>query len=187
MTLESRIAFAFGLDDTGWARHANPWSGWTRMVTAPPLLVAAIWSHHWLGYWSLIPVALALFWIWLNPRAFGPAKDDRAWITKCVLGERLWSMRKQAPVPERHQVIPNLLNIAALAGLPFLIWGLAALQPWPLCSGWFSSSDQNCGTSTGWRSSTRTWSKKTRTFAITGPSRVERGVRATTSQVPQRH
>lgn len=135
MTLESRIAFAFGLDDTGWARHANPWSGWTRMVTAPPLLVAAIWSHHWLGYWSLIPVALALFWIWLNPRAFGPAKDDRAWITKCVLGERLWSMRKQAPVPERHQVIPNLLNIASLAGLPFLIWGLAALQLWPTVLG----------------------------------------------------
>ena len=63
MTVEKRIASAFGLDDEGWARHANPWSGWTRVITTLPLLVAAIWSRAWLGYWSLIAIGVALWWI----------------------------------------------------------------------------------------------------------------------------
>ena len=49
MTVEKRIASAFGLDDEGWARHANPWSGWTRVITTLPLLIAAIWSRAWVG------------------------------------------------------------------------------------------------------------------------------------------
>lgn len=135
MTVEKRIASAFGLDDEGWARHANPWSGWTRVISTLPLLVAAIWSRAWLGHWSLIPIGVALWWIWFNPRAFGPARDDRAWISKSVLGERLWSNRKQIPVPERHRTIPNILNIASLTGFPFLIWGLVTFEPWPTVLG----------------------------------------------------
>lgn len=135
MTVENRIASAFGLDDAGWARHANPWSGWSRIITTLPLLIAAVWSRSWLGYWSLVPIAVALWWIWFNPRAFGPAQDDHAWITKCVLGERFWSNRKEIPVPERHRRIPNVLNIASLSGFPFLIWGLVTFQPWPTALG----------------------------------------------------
>lgn len=135
MTVEKRIASAFGLDDEGWARHANPWSGWTRVITTLPLLIAAIWSRAWIGYWSLIAIAITLWWIWFNPRAFGPAGDDHAWISKSVLGERLWSNRREVSVPERHQCIPNILNIASLTGFPFLIWGLAAYEIWPTVLG----------------------------------------------------
>ena len=131
MTVENRVARAFGLDDAGWARHANPWSGWSRAVTALPVLVLAVWSRIWLGWWSLVPVTGALAWIWLNPRAFGPAADDSAWITKGVLGERLWANRDRVPVPQRHRIVPHVLNLAQLAGLPFLVWGLVGLQVWP--------------------------------------------------------
>lgn len=137
MTTEDHIAKAFGLDDIGWARHANPWSGWSRFVTCLPLLVLAIWSRIWLGYWSLVPVALALAWIWLNPRAFGPVPSDRAWISKGVFGERFWSNRHRLPVPERHLFMPNVLNIASLSGVPFLAWGLAGLYVWPTLLGLF--------------------------------------------------
>ena len=135
MTLESRVARAFRLDDAGWARHANPWSGWSRAITALPLLVLAVWSRAWWGWFSLVAVTAALAWIWLNPRAFGPAADDAAWITKGVLGERLWANRDQQPVPERHRVVPHVLNLAQLSGVPFLVWGLVGLQLWPTVVG----------------------------------------------------
>jgi len=135
VTVEARVARAFRLDDAGWARHANPRSGWTRVATALPLLVVAVWSREWWGPWSLIPVAGALVWVWLNPRAFGPAADDSAWITKGVLGERLWSNRDREPVPERHRFVPHVLNLAQLIGVPFLVWGLVGLQVWPTVVG----------------------------------------------------
>jgi hypothetical protein len=43
------------MDDRVWRRHANPWSGWTR-VTALPLLVLAIWSRVWIGWWAVLAV-----------------------------------------------------------------------------------------------------------------------------------
>jgi hypothetical protein len=135
MTVERRVARAFRLDDAGWARHANPWSAWTRALTALPFLVAAIWSRVWWGPWSLVAVAVALAWIWLNPRAFGPAADDSAWMTKGVLGERLWANRDRVPVPERHRIVPKILNLAQLSGVPFVVWGLVDLQLWPTVVG----------------------------------------------------
>ena len=131
MTAENRIARAFRLDEEGWARHANPWSGWTRFVTCLPLLVLAIWSRTWFGPWALGPVALALLWIWLNPRA----RNDSAWISRGVFGERFWSERGHGPVPGRRQTAPHVLNLAALAGLPFTVWGVAALDVWPAVFG----------------------------------------------------
>ncbi len=107
MTVEARIARIFRLDDRGWARHANPWSGWTRFATCLPLLVVAVWSRVWIGPWAVLSVALAFFWIWVNPRAFGPVADDGAWMARGVLGERLWSERRQRAVPERHRLTPH--------------------------------------------------------------------------------
>lgn len=135
MTTESRIARFFGLDDMGWAKHANPWSGWTRFITCLPLFALAVWSRVWLGWWSLVPITGALLWIWLNPRAFGPVQDDRAWIARGVFGERFWSNRHRVPVPARHQTMPNVLNVASLTGFPFLVWGLVAIEPWPTIFG----------------------------------------------------
>lgn len=34
-------------------------------------------------------------------------------------------------MPERHETIPNVLNVASLTGLPFFAWGLIALELWP--------------------------------------------------------
>lgn len=135
MTAEDRIAKAFGLDDVGWARHANPWSGWTRFVTCLPLLALAVWSRAWLGYWSLALIALALAWVWFNPRAFGPVPNDGAWISRGVFGERFWSGRHRLPVPARHRAMPHVLNLVSLGGVPFLAWGLAALDIWPTLFG----------------------------------------------------
>jgi anti-sigma factor RsiW len=47
-----------------------------------------------------VATALALLSIWLNPRALGPVRDDRAWIARGVFGERFWSNRNRAPVSD---------------------------------------------------------------------------------------
>ncbi len=135
MTAEDRIARVFGLNEEGWARHANPWSGWSRFITCLPLLILAIWSRIWLGWMSLGLIAIAILWIWLNPRAFGPATTDKAWITKGVLGERFWSCREEALIPIQHRRVPHILNLVALSGIPFLIWGLVLLEPWSTAMG----------------------------------------------------
>ncbi|WP_230279034.1 DUF6653 family protein [Croceicoccus sp. Ery15] len=94
MRWEARLAQAFGLDNAGWDRHANPWSGWSRMITGWPVIIAVGWSRLWIGWWA-VPLALvAALWLWRNPLSFPPARDDRSWMSRAVWGERLWIRRE---------------------------------------------------------------------------------------------
>ena len=49
MAIEKHVADAFRLDEEGWARHANPWSAWSRFATGIPMPIVAIWSREWIG------------------------------------------------------------------------------------------------------------------------------------------
>jgi hypothetical protein len=40
MPIERFAARLMAMDDRAWARHANPWSVWTRFATLPFLLLA---------------------------------------------------------------------------------------------------------------------------------------------------
>ena len=81
MTFERKLAGVLRMDDAAWERHANPWSGWTRLTTLP-LLILAVWSREWLGWWALVPVAVALAWLWLNPHLFPPPRSTRNWMSQ---------------------------------------------------------------------------------------------------------
>ncbi len=115
------------MDDAAWRRHANPWSGWTRFSILP-LFALAVWSRVWLGWWAVVPVAAVIFWTWANPRAFPAPADYGAWISRGVLGERLWLDRSRQPVPAHHVRAAWITTIAAASGLPFLAWGVWALD-----------------------------------------------------------
>ena len=134
MTLEQKIANSFQMDDRTWMRHANPWSGWTRF-TVLPLLILAIWSRVWLEWLSLLPIAISLVWMWLNPRLFSKPQTTNNWISKGVLGERVWLNRDSIPVPKHHQRVPNILSIISALGIPFLILGLVNLEIYPTLMG----------------------------------------------------
>ena len=98
---------SMGMTDAIWRRHANPWSGWTRF-SALPLLALAIWSRVWIGGFAWGAVALALFWVWLNPRLFPePARFD-AWMTKGVMGERVF-LENRDNLPAHHLAAARLL------------------------------------------------------------------------------
>ena len=128
-TIESKIAKKFKMDDKTWMKHANPWSVYTRTLSLP-ILIIAIWSRIWFGWWSLILIILAIAWIWFNPRIFSEVKYTDNWASRGVFGERVWLNRKNIPIPEHHRVIPNILNAVQGIGLVFLIWGLWFFDFW---------------------------------------------------------
>lgn len=134
MAIEERIADIFGMNEETWARHANPWSVWTRTTVLPPLILAA-WSRVWLGWWAVLPFVLAVLWAWLNPRLFPAPRSTDNWASKAVLGERVWLNRKKVPVPARHRTVPNVLSIVAALGAVPIIWGVVTLAVWPTLFG----------------------------------------------------
>jgi len=122
------------MDEDTWARHANPWSVWTRN-TVLPILILAFWSRAWLGLWSLVLIAGAVLWTWINPRFFPRPESTENWASKAVLGERIWLNRKAMPVPERHRRAPKILSACSGAGMLSVIWGVYALEVWPTLFG----------------------------------------------------
>lgn len=130
----SRIAQVQGMSEAVWDRHANPWSGWTR-VPILPLLVAALHWRESLGPLLWPVVFLLVFWTFLNPRAFpAPASTDN-WMSRAVLGERIWLARREVPVPLHYErAIPIILGFS-VAGLPLIGLGLHFGQGWPLVLG----------------------------------------------------
>ncbi len=133
-TFESQIAKLFRMSDETWARHANPWSAYTR-ISVLPLITLAVWSRVWFGWWSLAGVALALIWAWFNPRIFARPRSTDNWASKGVFGERVWLARNTLPVPRRHRLMPHILSFCAGIGLVLLIWGLWRLEIWPTVMG----------------------------------------------------
>ncbi len=119
-----------GMDDAAWERHTNPWSGWSR-ITILPLLCIAFWSRIWLCWGAVWPVLAVVTWIWANPRLFQPPLHHNAWMTRAVLGERIWLNRGTRPVPSHHKQVAALLTYAAGIGTLILAYGL-----WKLNSGW---------------------------------------------------
>jgi uncharacterized protein DUF6653 len=134
MSIEARAAELFGLDGDGWARHANPWSVYTR-IPIPVLLCAAVWSRARIGRWSLVPVALVCGWTVVNPRAFPPPRSLDHWASRAVLGETVWAARKEVPVPPRHRVAPNVLAGVSALGVPFVVRGLVVRDGWLVAFG----------------------------------------------------
>lgn len=139
------IATLFGMNGDAWERHANPWSVWTRIATWP-LIMFVLWSFHWWGAWSLLPLCVLAGWLWLNPRAFAPPSSTSSWASRSVMGERVYLLRALHPIPIYHANAAQLLSIGSGVGAllmgaglltadltAFLVGGVATL----LCKLWF--------------------------------------------------
>jgi len=98
------------LGDRLWERHANPYSGWSRVATLPLLMY---------GIHARRPrvVALALGFAVVNPVLFGPPDDADAWMTRVVLGERMYYRHRER---RRPADLLNYLNV------PLTVYALRA-------------------------------------------------------------
>ena len=114
---------SMSMDDDTWMRHANPLSVWTRF-SCLPLIVLSVWSRVWLGWWCILPLALALFWTWFNPRAFPPPTNSGNWASKGTFGERVFLNRKLVPIPTHHEQWAHVLSVLSVIGVPPLAWGV---------------------------------------------------------------
>lgn len=112
-----------GMNAATWARHANPWSGWSRLSILPLLAIAA-WSRVWIGWWALAPIVLLLVWTWLNPRLFPPPASTDNWMSRGVLGERIWLAHGRDPALAHHRPIVGALTTAGAVGALLLFIGL---------------------------------------------------------------
>ncbi|MGF1651426.1 MAG: DUF6653 family protein [Hyphomicrobiaceae bacterium] len=116
------IATLFRMDDEAWARHASPWSVYTRIPLFIPLL-ASIWSHTTLGWLMLIPLVGVLAFAWVNPRLFAPPLSTNRWASKATFGERVWLNRHTIPIPEHHATAAHLLSAVAAFGFVAAVIG----------------------------------------------------------------
>jgi hypothetical protein len=128
-TSERRVASLFGLKGDSWMRHANPWSVWTRFAVLP-LLILAVWSRVWIGWWSLAAVALSLVFMMVNPLLFHEPRSTRNWASKSVFGEHIWSDRDTVELPRQFLTskVPAMTTAIQLAGVALLAYGLVQLD-----------------------------------------------------------
>ena len=101
-TGDRKLAKAFGLEGDSWMKHANPASVWTRF-TVVSLFALAVWSRDWIGIWCLIPIALSIVWMFVNPLFFKEPRSTRNWASRAVLGERIWVDRDKVELPEQFR------------------------------------------------------------------------------------
>lgn len=134
MTTEQNIANLFQMNDEVWARHANPWSGWSRYPILL-LFIVSIWSRVWIGWWCMIPIFITIIWTWINPRIFPKPISTNNWISKAVLGERVWLNRQEIEIPAHHQPVIKITNLISVVGSVFCVWGLIQLNIWPTLLG----------------------------------------------------
>jgi len=133
------VARLMAMDDATWSRHANPWSGWTRAATTPVLFLA-LWSHVWLGWWALVPIAALAVWLWLNPRLFPPPSTTTNWATRGVLGEQLWLAGDPRAHAPRHAGPVRWIVGGQAAFTAVGIYGLIVEDFWAAFLGWHAGA-----------------------------------------------
>lgn len=95
------------LKNEQWAKHSNPWSGWTRTIVYP-FIFLSIWFHHWYA------LVLVIVFIIINPVLFPKPKNTNNWMSKGVLGEKLWSQKFRWDFPQFLNLINALFFFPSL-------------------------------------------------------------------------
>lgn len=129
MKLTQVAAKTFGLDDVAWRRHANAWSVWTRMLGLIPILVP-IFFRDAFGWWAMLPIALGVGWMWINPHVFPAVDEPRSWASKGIYGEKMYAADRSLAA-DAHRPAIRWLIVLATVGASLLAWGMVRVEAWP--------------------------------------------------------
>src|SRR5215203_3136661 len=78
-----------------FSHHSNPWSAWTRS-----------WRQG----------AIVVVWLIANPIMFREPKNDKAWATRAMLGEEMWSAERPLDRAMALSVGATAFNLGGLWG-----------------------------------------------------------------------
>ena len=115
------------MDDAAWARHANPWSAWSR-VSVLPLFCLAAWSRVWIGWGALGAAAVVIAWVLINPRLFRAPERTDNWMSQAVLGERDWLAEGGSAALAHHRGMVTVLTVVSAIGAVAMLGGLVMLD-----------------------------------------------------------
>ena len=88
------------LSEQTWSKHANKWSGWTRILLMPMIGVGLYFND-----WRVL--GLAVLWGIVNPVIFPKPRSVDNWMSMGVVGEQLYFKDGK----KLKKDIPTLLNI----------------------------------------------------------------------------
>ena len=107
------------LEDAFWARHSNPWSGWSR-VAVSPALAYAIYRRNW----RLLAAAVAFTVV--NPVLFPRPERTDNWMSRGVLAEREWIESGNGTVGTDY---PNVLNLLSAPAWLYALYAAFRRRP----------------------------------------------------------
>ncbi|ELZ26147.1 hypothetical protein C474_20641 [Halogeometricum pallidum JCM 14848] len=94
------------LEETFWARHANPWSAGTRFLALPALMTAVYRRDRRL---LLATLAFTL----VNPVVFPAPERTDSYLSRIVLAEREWLSEGNGTMGTDYPNVLNLCNAVA--------------------------------------------------------------------------
>ena len=134
MGVTSRIADTFRMTDDAWRRHANPWSVWTRFA-AIPLMILAIWSRVWLGWWCLLPVAAVVVMALAEPAGLRARRHTEQLGGQGHLRREALAQGARTGATRSPQGAAPICVPIGAAGFVLLVYGLVRLEVWPTVFG----------------------------------------------------
>jgi hypothetical protein len=90
-----------------FARHANPWSAWTRWASTPLVLVP-VWTRR------RSHALLVAGWLAVNPVVFPKPVDDHAWATHAMLGEERWILDRPGDMSMALSLVTSGVAVGAV-------------------------------------------------------------------------
>lgn len=103
-----------------FARHANPWSAWTRWASTP-LVLLPVWTRR------RSHAVLVGTWLAVNPVVFPKVADGRHWATRAMLGEELWITRRPKDAATVLAIVTSVVAVVAIVAARRHRLGLAAV------------------------------------------------------------
>ena len=91
-----------------FARHANPWSAWSRWASTP-LVLLPVWTRR------RSHALMAAIWFVLNPLIFPKINEEKSRATRAMLGEELWISARPRDGAAALSILTSLVAVVALA------------------------------------------------------------------------